>query len=108
MVRLPRETDHLLHQYLQPMIAQNIDALVLGCTYPYLISKIKTILGNDIKIVDSGEAVARQTKKILMRNNRLNSNKNTKVTHQFYTNKITTALKKLVNGYSVRVIKTDF
>ena len=61
------------------MIAQNIDALVLGCThYPYLISKIKTILGNDIKIIDSGEAVARQTKKILMRNNQLNSNKNTK------------------------------
>ena len=104
-----RETDHLLHQYLQPMIAQNIDALVLGCThYPYLISKIKTILGNDIKIIDSGEAVARQTKKILMRNNWLNSNKNTKVTHQFYTNKKPNALKKLLDGYSVKVIKTDF
>ena len=104
-----RETDHLLHQYLQPMIAQNIDALVLGCThYPYLISKIKTILGNDIKIIDSGEAVARQTKKILVRNNQLNSNKNTKVIHRFYTNKKPDALKKLLDGYSVKVIKTDF
>ena len=68
-----RETDHLAPM-LQPMIAQNIDAGIGLYHYPILF-QIKTILGNDIKIIDSGEAVARQTKKILMRNNQLNSNK---------------------------------
>lgn len=60
------EMTKLLHSYLEPMIAENIDYLVLGCShYPYLIPQIKKILPGHIKIIDSGEAVARQTQKIL-------------------------------------------
>jgi glutamate racemase len=60
------EMNKLLQEYLQPMIMANIDYLVLGCShYPYLIPQIKKILPPHIKIIDSGEAVARQTKKIL-------------------------------------------
>jgi glutamate racemase len=56
----------LLNDYLTPMIKTNIDYLVLGCShYPYLIPQIKKILPENIKIIDSGEAVAKQTKKIL-------------------------------------------
>lgn len=69
------EMNRLLHTYLEPMIAANIDYLVLGCShYPYLIPQIKNILPNHIKIIDSGEAVARQTKKILLENVGLNNN----------------------------------
>lgn len=60
------EMTQLLHDYLTPMIEANIDYLVLGCShYPYLIPQIKKILPDHIQIIDSGEAVARQTKKIL-------------------------------------------
>lgn len=60
------EMNQLLHSYLQPMIEANIDCLVLGCShYPYLIPQIKKILPKHIKIIDSGEAVARQTKNVL-------------------------------------------
>lgn len=60
------EMTKLLHSYLQPMIEANIDYLVLGCShYPYLIPQIKKIIPNHIKIIDSGEAVARQTQKVL-------------------------------------------
>jgi len=56
----------LLKSYLQPMIDSNIDYLVLGCShYPYLIPQIKNILPSHIQIIDSGEAVAKQTQKIL-------------------------------------------
>lgn len=56
----------LLRSYLEPMIAENIDYLVLGCShYPYLIPQIKKILPATIQIIDSGEAVARQTQKVL-------------------------------------------
>lgn len=56
----------LLNKYLRPMITSNIDYLVLGCShYPYLIPQIKKILPEHIKIIDSGEAVAKQTKKIV-------------------------------------------
>ena len=60
------EMEQLLHSYLQPMIDANIDYLVLGCShYPYLIPQIKKILPENIQIIDSGQAVARQTQKIL-------------------------------------------
>ena len=71
---------NLLSSYLNPMIAQNIDYLVLGCShYPYLIPEIKKIIPNHIKIIDSGEAVAKQTKTILNKfniDNKLNSEPN--------------------------------
>jgi glutamate racemase len=60
------EMTQLLESYLQPMIDVNIDYLILGCShYPYLIPQIKKILPEHIKIIDSGEAVARQTQNLL-------------------------------------------
>lgn len=60
------EMTRLLQKYLHPMMEQDIDYLVLGCShYPYLIPQIANILPPHIKIIDSGEAVARQTKNIL-------------------------------------------
>lgn len=60
------EMTQLLESYLRPMIDANIDYLVLGCShYPYLIPQIKKILPEHIQIIDSGEAVARQTQHIL-------------------------------------------
>src|SRR5690554_2179848 len=59
----------LLKIYLNPMIEANIDYLVLGCThYPYLIPLLVDLLPNHVKIIDSGEAVARQTKSVLEEN----------------------------------------
>jgi len=60
------EVKALLNQYINPMIEANIDHLVLGCShYPYLIPQIREILPEGVKIIDSGQAVARQTKIIL-------------------------------------------
>ncbi len=60
------EMTQLLHSYLAPMIQANIDYLVLGCShYPYLIPQIKKIIPPNIHIIDSGEAVAKQTQNIL-------------------------------------------
>ena len=69
---------NLLTSYLDSMIAQNIDYLFLWCShYPYLIPEIKKIIPNHIKIIDSGEAVAKQTRTILDKfnlDNKLNNN----------------------------------
>lgn len=80
------EMKGLLNIYLKPMIVANIDHLVLGCThYPYLMPLLLEILPKHVKIIDSGEAVARQTKVILEKHQLLNTSK-TKSKHQFYTN----------------------
>jgi len=60
------EMKSLLKIYLKPMLEAKIDFLVLGCThYPYIIPLLLKILPNHIKIIDSGKAVARQTKAVL-------------------------------------------
>ena len=56
----------LLQKYLAPMLKAQIDYLVLGCShYPYLLPLLKDLLPGHITIIDSGEAVAKQTKNIL-------------------------------------------
>ena len=85
----------LLKDYLLPMVAEDIDCLVLGCThYPYLIPQIKKIIPNHIKIIDSGEAVAKQTKHILEVNNLFNTTNN--VSQSFYINNPKEVMQELV------------
>ena len=76
----------LLQIYLEPMLKAQIDYLVLGCThYPYLIPTLKDLLPRHIKIIDSGKAVAKQTKAILESHNLLNTTRSTPKL-EFYSN----------------------
>ena len=91
-----KEMTSLLNIYLEPMLAANIDSLVLGCThYPYLIPQIKTITRNTIRIIDSGEAVAKQTHAVLKLHTLLNNDLN-KPKHILYINKQSKVLKELL------------
>lgn len=102
------EINQLLLQYLNPMIKSDIDSLVLGCThYPYLIPQIRKIVGSKIKIIDSGEAVARQTKAILEKNGLIKKDSKNG-SHIIYINKDKTALKNLITNKSINVIEKDF
>lgn len=95
----------LLKTYLKPMITANIDYLVLGCThYPYLIPLLKELLPTHVKIIDSGEAVAKQTKNILVQTQLLNTIVN-QPTIQFYSNADTEVLKQLTkNQFNVQYL----
>ncbi len=97
------QVERLLKNYLDPLVSAQIDYLVLGCShYPYLIPQIKNRIGTTITIIDSGEAVARQTKTVLQSNNLLNSSlKNP--TLQFYTNAKVDTLNILLQDYSNKI-----
>lgn len=100
------EMTQLLHDYLEPMVTQNIDYLVLGCThYPYLLPQIKKIIPSHIKIIDSGEAVARQTKHILEINHLFNDT--AEVKNIFYSNSNPNVMQELV-GSKFKAIYKDF
>lgn len=100
------EMTKLLHSYLQPMIDENIDYLVLGCShYPYLIPQIKKIIPQHIQIIDSGEAVARQTHKILIEKVGLHSKGVGKAS--FYTNTNPKVLSDILKN-KYQVIQKEF
>lgn len=96
------EMTRLLQKYLHPMIEQDIDYLVLGCShYPYLIPQISNILPKHIKIIDSGEAVAKQTKNILQEKVGFRT-ESSKSTQLFYTNANPNVLSDILkNSYNV-------
>lgn len=92
-----KEMKALLKTYLQPMLEANMDYLVLGCThYPYLIPLLLELLPRHVKIVDSGEAVAKQAQFVLEQYNLLNIARTIPAIN-FYTNTSTPVLSSLVN-----------
>jgi glutamate racemase len=100
------EMTKLLHSYLTPMIEANIDYLVLGCShYPYLIPQIKNILPDHIQIIDSGQAVAKQTQTILREKVGFSSTKENGAI--FYTNTNSKVLKGILEN-KYEVIEKDF
>lgn len=100
------EMTQLLESYLQPMIDANIDYLVLGCShYPYLIPQIKKILPDHIQIIDSGEAVARQTQNLLR--DKVGFSDTKESAPEFYVNSNPAVLNSILeNKYPV--IQKDF
>jgi glutamate racemase len=104
------DMDKLLSHYIKPMIKESIDCLVLGCThYPYLIPQIRKIVGDRIQIIDSGEAVAKETKAILKSNKLLNDNTKTGK-HLFLMNKNNNTLEKLLSNHAdnIKIINKSF
>jgi len=54
--------------YLSELRDNSVQALVLGCThYPILRNAIADAVGIDVKLIDSGEATAREVKSLLER-----------------------------------------
>ena len=100
----------LLKKYLKPMIEKQVDYLILGCThYPYLIPQIKQIVPESLKIIDSGEAVARQTYQVLSKNYLLNT-QDVVGKHLLFSNSNAEVLKHLLKDVKgdVTIENLDF
>ena len=66
------EMQENLRHVLAPFKAEHIDTLALGCThFPFVRSQMQQILGSGVQLLDSGEAIARQVKRVLEHNNKL-------------------------------------
>jgi glutamate racemase len=60
------ETRSILESALIPMMRQDIDTIVLGCThYPFVIPLIQAITGPRVNVIDPAPAVARQVRRLL-------------------------------------------
>ncbi|MFP4024671.1 MAG: glutamate racemase [Thiohalospira sp.] len=101
-------TQDYLAQIVKPLIDKNIDHLVLGCThFPFLIPVLQKVLPQNVKLIDPAPAVAKQSKRILARNQLLNSSID-KPTYEFYSTGDSTILANVLKeilGYTAKVQK---
>ncbi len=99
-----KSTEIHLRNLIQPLIELNIDHLVLGCThYPFLIPVLKNILPANVNILDPSPAIAKQAKRILMKENIVNDASN-KPNYKFYTTGATLTLNKFI----INITKNDY
>jgi glutamate racemase len=60
------ETEAAVREYIQPMLDEGIDQLVLGCThFPAMRAVFERVAGPDVAVIDSGAAIARRTRHLL-------------------------------------------
>jgi len=103
------ETERILREALDPMIAGGIDTVVLGCThYPFVIPIIQKIVGDQTSIIDPAPAVAKQVKRLWQIQNQEHDHPNTQSFNHnssdpaqtiFYTTGEMHAFKKIIREY---------
>ncbi|MFH4354718.1 MAG: glutamate racemase [Neisseriaceae bacterium] len=77
-----------VREYMQSLLAENIDTLILGCThYPLLKPLIQDEVGNKVRLVDSALAVAKQVTEALKNSELLQKNSNS-AAYRFYVSDI--------------------
>ena len=59
-------TTLVAEEYLAPLLREDVDTVVLGCThYPLLKGVISEVLGSSVRLIDSAEETARETSAVL-------------------------------------------
>lgn len=102
------ELDRLLDKYLTPLLQKGADTVVLGCThYPFLRKAVQEKAGPGVRIIDTGEAVARQVQRVLSSSGLLNE-----ACHRgeeaFFTSGNTKAVKEVISRlWNKAVISVD-
>jgi glutamate racemase len=80
-----KETYTVVQEALHPLLDEQIDTLILGCThYPLLAPVIQRVLGDEIQLISSADETAREVSTILFHKNLL-SRTFGKPRHRFLT-----------------------
>lgn len=92
------ETRRLLEPPLRRLLQQNVDTLVLGCThYPFVIPLIRSLVPEEVQVIDPSPAIARQTQRLLQAGRNLNT-QSSKGSLKLFTTADASALAEMVNG----------
>lgn len=60
------EAEAAIREYVTPLLEAGIDTLVLGCThFPAMREAFARVVGPGVTMIDSGAAIARQTRRVL-------------------------------------------
>jgi len=94
----PKVIAQTIREVVKPFQAIGCDTVVLGCThYPFLREPLQKVLGKNICIIDSAEAIARQVDRILTKNN-TKASLNHISKYDFYTTGDTKTFEQLLKS----------
>ncbi|MBP8645255.1 MAG: glutamate racemase [Syntrophobacteraceae bacterium] len=98
-------------EYLRPVLRHSIDTLVLGCThYPLLKPLLQDVVGPNIRLLDSAEAMAERTAAVLWERGIENRDR-TAPDHRFYVTDVPLRFQSIGERFlgrtlsNVRVVK---
>jgi len=90
-------------EYLDPLIQQNIQALILGCThYPIMKKTISHCIPSEVEIIDSAEILSSYTKQYL--NDQKATKKNPKTTTRLFV----TDRSQYFNKFARNILDNQF
>lgn len=95
----------IIEESLEPLLDQNLDTLILGCThYPLLGPLIKSFMGSEVDVINSGDETAREISAILQYKNMLSTCED-ELVHEFYTTGSTAIFSKIASEWLGRSIE---
>ncbi|MDR0953758.1 MAG: glutamate racemase [Rikenellaceae bacterium] len=67
------QAEEAVRRTVEPLLAQGVDRLVLGCThYPFLAETLRRVIGDrPVELIDPAPAIARRVKEVLTERNEL-------------------------------------
>ncbi len=91
-------------RYLEPLLRQRIDTLILGCThYPLLVPVLRRLLGRRIALVDSAKQTATEVRGVLMGADAL-CDQRTRSRYRFFVTDEPSHFDRLMRRFLGRVI----
>lgn len=99
---LSSEIYKLATEYLDPLLRENIDTLILGCThYPFLEPVLAEISGTNVKLVDPAVETTADLKKVVA--DMISGNNLTKPEHRFIVSGDPDSFKQVANSLPVGI-----
>ena len=85
-------------EYLQPLMTEEIDTLVLGCThYPLLSNTLRQVLGGTVLLVDSAAETAKSVKEVMQQHGLNNSENGGQ--HTFFVTDVPTRFERVGQAF---------
>ncbi len=79
------EAKKVVQEYLDPLVREDIDSLILGCThYPLMESLIQEVVGPSVSLINSAEEIAAEVEAILGSNSIANPLGSDKPCYRFF------------------------
>tara|TARA_Y100000994_G_C15667847_1_gene432382 strand:- start:205 stop:1014 length:810 start_codon:yes stop_codon:yes gene_type:complete len=93
----------MIKEYLAPLVNNNIEALILGCThYPILYNSIASYLSSNIQIVNSSEILSKYIKNFLQQSKLSSTSSNNE------TSLLVTDLSQNFNRFAAKILNNNF